>query len=426
VSVAATERCPSCGRPNVNWRVTCLYCGARMPNPAPPPPPRAVPDNLDGLVRDAMRGGSLDAVRRALEESKGAGPTPLAAVTPPAQEGPASQTPQAPPTRVPPTPHAAPATQAPSTSQAPPTPASALTRLLAAASRAEALTGDPAALAAALDTVAGCLAEARATLIAPLPPVVLPPIRHAYALVLDGVGDPAVAEVLARALEVDVATARTAAAVRHIQIALRGAEAAGLERRAASVARDTAFRATVVTRAAIAALPAARCVVAREPGGGWRVLDRPLWEEEPDPSSIPEGVFLGEEPVFLALPGEVEVKEGRSGTEPNRWLRQGYTADATPASRRVSVLDLHVPSGILRVTASGTRFRSFPEHDPASDSRSLKLLVEALPSLFPGVRVEARRTCAATGAAGDARYTTGWPQWEEYTRAARLHVDRTR
>jgi hypothetical protein len=41
-----------------------------MPNPAPPPPPKAVPANLDALVRDVMRGGSVEAIRKALIEAK--------------------------------------------------------------------------------------------------------------------------------------------------------------------------------------------------------------------------------------------------------------------------------------------------------------------------------------------------------------------
>ncbi len=407
----STEPCPSCGRPNVSWRVSCLYCGAKMPNPGPPPPPKAVPDNLDALIRDAMRGGSTDAVRKALQDAR-----------PPAAEA-AQTTPPRPPSTARDDAPAAPALTPPGTDLDASTLPTVLVHLEAAARDAAAHADDPIALDRALSEVEAWVRQARGLAGPPAPrAVVLPPIRHPYALVIDGVGDPEQGAALARALEVDAATARAAAAVRYIHIALRGAEPDPLARRAAAVNATLPIRASVVARAALFEIPAALAVVGRDPDGRWRVVDLPLWEEGIDPSQRPPGDAVQVSGVSLAVTGEVEVKAGRSGSEPSRWLRQGYAADPVAAIQRVSVLDLHAPSGILRITPTVTAFEGFPGNDPTSTARSFKQLVDALAEVFPGIRVEPRRVCPASNAAGDARYTSGWAAWEEHTRIARLHA----
>lgn len=431
---APTEACPGCGRANVNWRVTCLYCGVRMPNPAAPPPPKAVPDNLDALVREAMRGGSLDKVRRALEESKG-GESPVVPAAPP-RGAPAPQ--PASPAAPPPSSAAAPgpAPTPPGSPPGAPVPApevsippapgrgELLRGLEAAAAQVLAAGEQPDRLGPALDALEGWVRRLRADLAAPPPPrpVVLPPIRHPFALVVDGIGDPELGVALAPLLEVDPATARAIAAVRHVHVALRGADRAGLDRRAAAVCTHGRVRASVVARAALLEIPAARCVLARDREVGWRVLDQPLWEEGVDPSQRPPGEPLAAEEVRLVVPGEVEVKLAKGSTESSRWLRQGWSADPAAAEQRIAVLDLHTPSHILRITPGTTRFDGFPTHDPSSPTRSFKHLLDGLEAWFPGARVEARRVCAATNASGDARYTSGWPAWEEHTRIARVHV----
>ena len=409
--MSATEACPACARANVSWRVACLYCGAAMPNPGPPPPPKAVPDNLDALVREAMRGGSMDAVRKALADTKPESPPPLVRPPPPVTRPPGPAGPPAPPPIAGPPPPAERAV--------------VLAELRAAADDAVARVDDPSGLAAALDRVGERLAQARA-LGDPAAParriVVFPPIRHAHALVLDGVGDPASAADLARALEVDLATARTILSVRYTHIALRGADDAPLARRAAAVNATLPIRATVLPRSALFEVPAALAVVGRDPEGHWRVVDRSLWEEGVDPSQRPPGQPVADEPPFLAVLGEVEVRNGRAGAEPSRWLRQGYTADPVAGSARISVLDLHTRTGILRVTPATTAFDGLPGNDPTSSLRSFKRFGDALGDLYPGIRIEPRRVCAASNAAGDARYTSGWAAWEEHTRVARLHV----
>ena len=63
--------CPQCRRPNAAHRVACLYCGGAMPDPAPAPErssERALPSNLDALVREALAGGNITKLRSALDQ----------------------------------------------------------------------------------------------------------------------------------------------------------------------------------------------------------------------------------------------------------------------------------------------------------------------------------------------------------------------
>ena len=61
--LVVTAPCPRCARANAAHRTTCLYCGAVMPAPIAPPPPKIVPANIDSLVRDALRGGGVGKLR---------------------------------------------------------------------------------------------------------------------------------------------------------------------------------------------------------------------------------------------------------------------------------------------------------------------------------------------------------------------------
>jgi len=287
---------------------------------------------------------------------------------------------------------------------------------------------DPAVVRTQLDAVERALGHARA-LVGDEPaaapertesPLVLPPFRHPWALVLDGVGDPAHAPAIAAALEVDPATARTLATVRHVQVALRAADRAPLDRRVDALHRDTRFRATVVGRGELLELPRARPVLTAGTGA-WALGEGALWTEPPDPRERPVGTpfHIGE--VRLALPGEVVVRATRAQAERSRWLRTQYTGDGSVAEVHVAVVDLHTPEGLYRLTDGVTDLRGWEDVDVGATGRTFKRLVERLGELFPGARVEARRVCAA-GATNDPGLASGWPQWEEYTRFARRHV----
>ena len=75
----ASVDCPKCRRPNASHRVGCLYCGAEMPSPTAPPPPRGgsvLPKDLDSLVRQAMASGNTAKLRQAMEAARPEPPAP--------------------------------------------------------------------------------------------------------------------------------------------------------------------------------------------------------------------------------------------------------------------------------------------------------------------------------------------------------------
>ena len=438
-----------------------------MPNPVVRPV-KPAPDvaNLDALIRDVLRGGDLGQLKKALVEAKAAEARPTA---PPAPRPPAA--PPAPPPAAPPrtAPDRVPPPPAPPRAAADPlTPLGPATATALAAWRA----GDYATTAAALETLAAVLAGAQAEVarrleVAPasaspellpellpelsaddleeptnprptvqsadlgapeLPePVLLPPIRLANALVLDGLGDPDLAVPLATALQVDVATARSFTATRHTQITLRGDDAPALEARAARVRAALSIDARVYARADVAALAAAVPVLALE-ARTCRLGAGSPWLETSDllaSEGIPtDGPVLTLDDVALLVLGEVEQRAWREGADGGRWLRQRYGVDAAGAERRRLVIDLHTPGRILRIVEGMTDLRRLPGGDGTSSRRAIKALLDHAAHRWPGLRVEPRRICAAghasLGAAG-TRLTSGWAAWEEHTRVCRLH-----
>jgi hypothetical protein len=248
--------------------------------------------------------------------------------------------------------------------------------------------------------------------------VPLPPVRLPWALVL---GPPGVesADRVAEALSVDLATARSLAHSPHSRIALRSGDAAALEARAAR-AREAGFRAVVVARETLAERPALAALAFS--AGAWRATPEPLWLLPPDPGRAVSGEMLDGARVILVCPGEVEVRAHREERARSRWLRGGFHAEAAAAARRVLVVDLHTAEGIVRVVEGVTVLDGLPGYDPSSAIKSIRGLVEAAAEAFPGARVEGRRACGigpTAPSAHDLVRDTGWPQWEEHTRAAR-------
>lgn len=457
---AELDPCPRCGRTNVAWRTTCLYCGAAMPNPrGAPPRVRAAPEQLDALVRDALRGaGNIAAVRAALRataEAEAAAIDPLPpGHAPPAPPAP-GHAPPAPPAPAPPAPGRPsapvarpPTPTAPMPAAAAPMPAAAdlgaaLDALVGAAVAARAAhAGRPADLAAALAAVEAALRAATAAAPpAAAPPgaapdahapdeeapddatdpegahPVLPPFRHPYALWIEGPGDAGRAPDLASALGVDAATARQLALARHPVVAMRGPDRPDLELRAGRLRLSEGLAARVVARDDLLAQPDALAVLAVEADGTLWVSRDPCWLAPPDPAERPAGERRAPGEVWLVVPGEVEERRVRAGVAAGRWTRARFTADGAATDRRVAVLDLHHDDGVLRLTDGLTLFRD----EPTGATRALKALLDAAAGRFPRARILGRRTCAAPAHQGaGARSESGWPAWEEHSRAARL------
>lgn len=370
-----TAPCPRCARPNAAFRVTCLYCGEAMPNPVarPPEPTRRAPDNLDVLVREAMRGGGVGRLRAALEQSAHADVEP----PPPAPAGS-------------PTPARAPVARRDDWRD----------RLTDAARRAVHAapsgpsTGDTEALRAALLDVEAALSAAYG--LVPDDAPVLPPIRLPYLLLLPPGGD---ADALAAELGVDAATARLLATGRWPRVGLRG-DAPALGR---------AGNHRVVHRDALLAVPEALGVLAV--GADWRVTDERIWLADPQGG----GARARVDDIRLIVPGEVETRTTRAGPDESRWLRKRLAAAGSSTERRVRVADLHTAGAVFRLVEGVTRAEGVPGLDPNSSRRSFTALLDHLRAAHPGAEVVPDRT-VAVGADG----RSAWPQWEEHTRVCRV------
>jgi hypothetical protein len=171
-------------------------------------------------------------------------------------------------------------------------------------------------------------------------------------------------------------------------------------------------------------VPPAVVALGREADGRWRLAEEDLWNADVVPGQLPPG-FLAEIAAFrLAVPGEVEVRHRREAVEPTRWERSRLVHDRVGGERRTIVVDLHAEDRIVRLVEGITDLRGLPGHVAGSARQSLKNLVDALGTLWPGIHVDPRRPClpAAPAPVGaPSRMESGWPAWEEHTRMTRVH-----
>lgn len=414
-----------------------------MPAPtvAPPPKTRELPANLDDLVRRAMTGGGIGALKKALAEPPTELGPPPAASSPPVRLPPQiAPGPVAAPAAAP-LPPAAPLPVATEPARAawreldpapvePPDPPAPdpLDALLLAAQDALAAREEPAALRAALLRVREALPGADA-LVASLPadddgpPVRLPPARHRWALALGGMPSGVEVGRLATALEVDLATARAAVLAGGTRIVLRAPERADLERRGTAVAA-LGVRFCVVERADLLAFGAAHALVAADAADVWRVSEQARWgESRPDPSQLPRGAACTPADVWLVVPGEVEEKRLRPAAAESRWQRSHYAAaNGAGGEARIAVLDLHTEAGVFRVVEGAIDLRLLVGADAAAQRRSIKAFTEAVAARWPNAEVQSRRTCPAQPRPGDDRRSDGWGTWEEHSRVCRALV----
>jgi hypothetical protein len=388
-----------------------------MPTPtvAPPPKERVLPSNFDELVRRAMQGGAgVHALKKALEESPIGQDAPLPATPPPASPSPLPEA-------------AVGAPDEPGTPRPAPAPVDPFEALVAAASDALARRDDERALAEALDAVDSAVAAIRArpprepagpeapTSDEGGPGIRLPAARHPHALVVGTVPAGMETARLAGALEVDLATARAAVLAGGTRMVLRGADAAPLEQRAASL-RALGLRAGVVAREDLLVFGEAGGFVGFERAGSWRVARAPRWGEvRPDPSQLPRGEVTTPVTIWLVVPGEVEERRLRPPAAESRWQRGHYAApNGAGTETRVAVVDLYTDVGLVRLVEGAVDVRGLGE-PPPSQRQAVRLLVESVSARWPDAHVEARRTLPATARGGER--ADGWPAWEEHSRA---------
>lgn len=415
--------CPGCGRPNAPQRTTCLYCGAVLPGGGAPASTKpALPSNLDELVAAAFRKGEITKLKQAIEESRrdgepaaeGAPPIPAPTVGPPTGPRPVEPRP-APPTEPRPAPVAPPVDPGP------------LLRQLAESSAALELSWrQGASIAEGLDTIAALLSQLRAlSPPAELPPVVLPPIRQEWALVLESPSGADAASALAEALELDLATARMLTPARAVRVVRRALGREELERFAARLRERMGLRATILSREALRKIAPPRFVL-RLGAQRWSLADGPLWELDPERLAAVVGEEVAPGEVRFAVVGEVVTRRYRASAG-GRGARKDLKPELV-AERRVGVVDLHGPGLFLRLVEAASD--PSPHAPPSPALPRFRAFIDGLAERFPGIYVEARRVCRPMdtptlreGAEhNEGVEVSGWPIFEEHTRMCRLHL----
>lgn len=439
-SSASSLRCPGCQRPVAGKRPRCLYCGASLEGllaelvlPESGESARVSsgsasgsgsgagsgPD-LDLLVRQALKTGKLDALKQSLSVPReapvpvtsGPGVTRGAGVVPGgvASDGMGSVKREV---------------------SGPAAPVNVVRRKVepvSAEGGTPVVSASGSASAVSIPVVSPMprVGEGELSLVEP-PPVVLPPFRHPFALVVEGPGNAELAAPLARALGVDVATARLHCVGLVPRAVLRGPERVLLEEKVRAVQRATGLRAAVVERERMLALPSPWGVLEGLEEGLFRVLPRSHWSEEP-PAELLSQAQVRELPTLrLLLVGEVAVGRFRPGMEKTRLTRRREDPLVALHERRLMVVELHGDEGGLRLVEGMSALRALPGFEAGASLRDLKRLVEGLKGRWPQARHEGRfvampgeKPLPTPGGEGQVLERTGWPQWEEHARLCRL------
>ena len=258
--------------------------------------------------------------------------------------------------------------------------------------------------------------------------MILPPYRHPFMLVIDGRTAGEGVALLAKALQIDVVTTRLHARQPYPTVVLRGPDREDLEQRAVRVRRLTKIPVGVVARDELAAIAPPFAVVGQGAPGRLRIAKAPLWEMEVDPGAWPETEEIDAAGFILAVPGEVIIRRFREGLSQPKLTRLREARAHELAERRVNVIDLHGPERSIRFSSGATDFRGLPGYDAASSLRSVRGLIEQLPTWMPGIALVGRRVCTAPeglpafreGEKTERVELTGWSTWEEHTRLSWL------
>ncbi len=337
-------QCSGCGRRNGPRAKRCLYCGVALEAESAP---ESLPPNIDELIRAGMRGGSFDQLKAALgAPSGGSAPAARSPAEPALVEPLPSRAEAAPSARTDPR-----SASSGSATTAPPQPRGASPvplshELLSVAARlADALyAGDPGPSRRRLHELREVLSQVDAQLSAlsrqeavdepAALPVSLPPFRQPWALPVNPRGR--TRGQLQNGLGIDVLTAQQLSIGASPRVALRAADRASLEARAASFGPD----AVVVSREQLIGLGHAWLVCGSDAPGQLRLEPRPVWLEERP--SCPPG--QGYTPlVTLVVPGEVQLRRFRS-----RSGRRSSGGFRELGGRRSGVVDLHGPGVFAR------------------------------------------------------------------------------
>ena len=433
-----------------------MYCGTEMPAVAVPPEPRALPENLDALIRAAMSGqGTADLKTALLQASDAALPSAVAEDALEPAELVDLDTSSLQPLELVPEPLDA--LDAPAAPRMIPNSAisteestiddglTQLERMLAEARQAwkasdlRACRSSLGLLQAQLPSLISQLPEsAGATLSAPLAPSSTDePVRifeaqgswssagHPFALVVECPADASKAPLVARVLETDGVTARMLAVSRYPRVVLRSSDAESLQKLRIRYAVSLGLEAVVVSRESLLDIGLPEVVLGPAGLQGFRVCDAPLWLK-PEHDSLLDGRVVRAPSLLLAVPGEVVTCHYRhSGGG-----AQGRNATAYQLSHesRIGVLDLHGPGIFLRIVEGTTNFQGLPGYISDSRRRSFRGLSAHIGEWFPAIQKFGSRVCRPTGEPHPSPdqsprprlEVNAWPMWEEYTRLCRL------
>ena len=390
--------CVDCGRTNPTHVSACIYCGCGLPV-SDTSSDRQLPADLDELVRQAMATGTTHKLQQAMAAHQDAPST--AEVHAEAEQVPSDR-------------------------------GGDLRKLAAAVGRALSAhelddeVGIHAALVEAssvLDQFGGLTPRlVEPSVLAADPVTLLPKVRRRYALVAEGPADVARAQEIADTLGVDGVTARMVAIARQPRVILRGIQRERLDGLAERVRVGLNLHAVVVDTDDLLRFGQARLLVTMD--NGPHVVEVNDWEM--DLSQLAEQMEpqrMSELPV-LVVPGEVVLLKFRPVRAGGRLkhLREGRVQPAT--ERRLAVADLHTASGIVRLVEGASSITDVPGAVEGSFRSTLRILLDNWTE--QEIRTLDGRTASPASHTGHTRVdemgnqkVSGWPEWEEHSRAAR-------
>jgi len=258
---------------------------------------------------------------------------------------------------------------------------------------------------------------------APTPQIMLTKVRRQYALVMEGLGDVERHGELVEALGLDGVTARMLAIARQPRVAMRADDQGRLVAFASTLQDQLDIRAVVSERDDLLRSGPARLLSSFS--NGVRSLAVVDWLGDLHAIAKREEGEPVNEPPWLVVPGELVIMRYRAARAGGRLkhLREGKLEAAS--EQRLAVVDLHLRDGILRILEGATDLSAAPGAIPDGFRRTLRVLNDQWDE--QGIRILEPRICSPAMDSAHTRVeehggrvASGWPEWEEHSRSARL------
>jgi hypothetical protein len=259
------------------------------------------------------------------------------------------------------------------------------------------------------------------------PPLRLPPFRKQWMLLIDPPGVPDAAQQMARSLRLDAATCRLHARASFPRACLRSDDRGDLALRAERYSLDLGRPAKVLSRDDLLDLDPAMTVHRTVFQQDWRASGGHTWLQDSETASRADQTAVSwPHDALLFVVGEVQIRTYRPGATNSRMLRKRDTGLQASGERRIGVVDVHTPSRILRVTTEHTDLAGWPGVT-GRGPLAMRGWLDGVPTHWPNARLLGKRVCppeerpSTLGEDGVTEaQATGWPVFEEHSRAARL------